>query len=296
MNSVDASTQKWAATASALRYVLWNLNTRISPEFILCSGADIGRPCARGWTTIREFSTMGTSPRRRTGQKRLMPQRSDHPGLKCRITAEGRQPYWVAQQVVRDIKGFPDRCIRLPRDSDLSALSEACRYHTERLMEFLSGPDRGPLTRYDGLFQEHPDSTFSQVKRNTRDSYVDSLKIIEGTIGNRVIRKVTVLDVQRYHRLWRAPKVEGRPSRTKRAHDAIATLRMLLRFGFALGLDECGVLAERLKMVRFEKSAAREQEMSYAQAVAFVRTALDLGGRTVIPEWRGRCMAIGVAA
>jgi hypothetical protein len=171
------------------------------------------------------------------------------------------------------------------------------------LLEFLSAPGRGPLTQYDGsirslsrLFQEHPDSTFNQVKRNTRDSYVDSLKIIEGTIGNRVIRKITVLDVQRYHRLWRAAKIEGGPLRTKRAHDAIATLRMLLRFGFALGLDECGILAERLKMVRFEKPAAREQEMSYAQAAAFVRTALDLGARAVIPEWRGRYMAIGVAA
>lgn len=232
-----------------------------------------------------------------------MPQRSDHPGLKWRTTAKGQQPYWVAHQVVRDIRGFPDRCIRLPVDANDDVLAEACRYHTSRLMAFLSGPDLGLRAQYDGsirslsrLFQEHPDSTFNQVKRNTRDTYVDSLKIIEGTIGNRVIRKITVLDVQRYYRLWRAPKIEGKPLRTKRAHDAIATLRMLLRFGFALGLDECGTLAERLKMVRFEKSAAREQEMSYVQAAAFVRTALDLGGRAVIPEWRGRYMAIGIAA
>lgn len=246
---------------------------------------------------------MDASPRRRTGQKRSMPQRSDHPGLKWRTTAKGQQPYWVAHQVVRDIRGFPDRCIRLPVDANDDVLAEACRYHTSRLMAFLSGPDLGLRAQYDGsirslsrLFQEHPDSTFNQVKRNTRDTYVDSLKIIEGTIGNRVIRKITVLDVQRYYRLWRAPKIEGKPLRTKRAHDAIATLRMLLRFGFALGLDECGTLAERLKMVRFEKSAAREQEMSYVQAAAFVRTALDLGGRAVIPEWRGRYMAIGIAA
>lgn len=246
---------------------------------------------------------MDASPRRRTGQKRSMPQRSDHPGLKWRTTAKGQQPYWVAHQVVRDIRGFPDRCIRLPVDANDDVLAEACRYHTSRLMAFLSGPDLGLRAQYDGsirslsrLFQEHPDSTFNQVKRNTRDTYVDSLKIIEGTIGNRVIRKITVLDVQRYYRLWRAPKIEGNPLRTKRAHDAIATLRMLLRFGFALGLDECGTLAERLKMVRFEKSAAREQEMSYVQAAAFVRTALDLGGRAVIPEWRGRYMAIGIAA
>ena len=36
--------------------------------------------------------------------------------------------------------------------------------------------------------------------------------------------------------------------------------------------------------------------MTYPQASTFVRTALDLGRRGVIPEWRGRYMAIGVAA
>ena len=232
-----------------------------------------------------------------------MPQRSDHPGLKWRATAKGPQPYWVARQVVRDTKGFPERTIRLPTHASQDALAELCRNHTARLMDFLSRPDLGLYTRYDGsirslsrLFQEHPDSAFNQVKRNTRDSYTDSLKVIEGTIGNRAIRKVTILDVQRYYRQWRAPKKDHAPRRTKRAHDAVATLRMILRFGFALGFDECGALVERLKMVRFERGATREQEMSYAQAGAFVRTALDLASRKVIPEWRGRYMAIGIAA
>jgi hypothetical protein len=204
---------------------------------------------------------------------------------------------------VRDIKGFPDRTIRLPIDADQGALAELCRNHTAWLMEFLSKQDLGLHTRYDGsirslswVFQEHPDSTFNQVKRNTRDSYTDSLKVIEGAIGNRAIRKVTVLDVQRYYRLWRAPKKDGSPPRTKRAHDAVAALRMILRFGFALGFDECGALVERLKMVRFEKSSAREQEMTYLQAAAFVHKALELGAKEKIPEWRGRNMAIGVAA
>ena len=240
----------------------------------------------------------------RTAPRHSMPQRSDHPGLKWRRTAKGRQPYWVARQVVRDTKGFPDRTIRLPRDVDQDALAELCRDHTARLMEFLAEPEPSGLhTRYDGsirslsrLFQEHPDSTFNQVKRNTRDSYTDSLKVIEGTIGNRAIRKVTVLDVQRYYRLWRAPRKAGGLSRTKRAHDAVATLRMILRFGFAIGIDECGALVERLKMVRFEKSPAREQEMTYAHATAFVRKALELGESGTIPGWRGRYMAIGVAA
>ncbi len=41
---------------------------------------------------------------------------------------------------------------------------------------------------------------------------------------------------------------------------------------------------------------AREQELTYPPAAAFVRAALDLARRRIIPEWRGRYMAIGVAA
>src|SRR5262249_38957586 len=99
-----------------------------------------------------------------------------------------------------------------------------------------------------------------------------------------------------WYRQWRAPKVIDRPERIDRAHDAVSMLRTILRFGFALGHDECGKLDERLATQRFEKGSAREQEMTYPQASAFVRTALDLGNRGVIPQDRARSMAIGVAA
>jgi hypothetical protein len=52
---VGVSIRKWVVTVFALRYALWNQDTRISPEFILCSAADIGQPCAHGWTTNMEF-------------------------------------------------------------------------------------------------------------------------------------------------------------------------------------------------------------------------------------------------
>jgi hypothetical protein len=72
--------------------------------------------------------------------------------------------------------------------------------------------------------------------------------------------------------------------------------RTVLRFGFALGHDEYGRLDERLKTQRFEKGGAREEEITYIQAAAFVRTALQLGATGVNPLERGRCIAIGVAA
>ncbi|WP_018390869.1 tyrosine-type recombinase/integrase [Ancylobacter sp. FA202] len=175
-------------------------------------------------------------------------------------------------------------------------VAAACRDHTERLREWIatfSGGDR-PLTVYDGtitslsrLFQEHPDSSFREVKANTRKSYGDSLKVIEATVGSRVVPGITVLDIKRWFRNWGAPAEEGKPPRPKRAHDAVSMLRQLLRFGHALGYDECGTLAERLKNLRFQRPGAREEEMGLGQAVAFIAKALELGERD---------MAIGVAA
>jgi hypothetical protein len=234
-----------------------------------------------------------------------MPQRSDKPGLKYRQNAAGRQPYWVARQVVRDTMGFPDKTIRLPPDANEDDLGTLCRDHTAALLRWIASVEAGihPEVRYDGtvrslsrLYQRHDESPFHSVKKNTRKTYGDSLKVIEESVGARLVARVTVVDVRRWYRLWRAPKAKGSPERIDRAHDAVSMFRAILRFGFALGHDECGKLDERLATQRFEKGAAREQEMTYPQAAAFVRTALDLGRRGIIPEWRGRYMAIGVAA
>jgi hypothetical protein len=239
---------------------------------------------------------MAALQRPRTGRKPSMPPRSDHPGLKWRQTANGRQPYWVARQVVRDTKGFPDRAIRLPLYADAEALGELCRDHSARLWAWIADSERGPVG-YDGtvrslsrLYQQHADSPFHDLRRNTRKTYTDSLKVIENTVGNRLIQVVTVIDVKRWFKMWRASAEEDGPLRMSRAHDAISMLRTILRFGFALGYRDCESLVGRLAMVRFENAGAREQEMTAAQAMAFIRTALARG------DDRGRYMAIGVAA
>ena len=120
--------------------------------------------------------------------------------------------------------GFPDRCIHLPPDADDETLSRLCHEHLARLLAWMADQrvEGGPrFTRYDGtmlsacrVYQEHPHSRFHKVKHNTRKSYTDSLKIIEATVGKRLIRNVTVLDVQHWYDEWRKPAGQGRP----RAH------------------------------------------------------------------------------
>jgi len=121
---------------------------------------------------------MSESHPARTGQKTSMPPRSNHPGLKWRRTRSRRQPYWVPKQVVRDPKGFPERTIRLPADADEDTLGELCRDHSARLLAWLAAPEGEPWVVYDGtirslsrLYQQHADSPFHDVKRNTRKTY-----------------------------------------------------------------------------------------------------------------------------
>jgi hypothetical protein len=240
-----------------------------------------------------------------------MPPRGDRPGFK-----RGRHglPYWIARQVVRDPMDFPDRCIPLPPDADDATLAALCREHSARLMAWIDerrkpDDDGAPaqLTRYDGtmraacrIYQEHPLSRFHKVKSNTRRTYTDSLKVIETTVGARLIRNVTILDAQHWYDNWRLPAEPGGPERVDRAHDAISMVKTVLRFNAALRRNDCKQLLEDLKnatsMLTFERGGAREEEMTYAQAGAFVRKALEIGRTGVMPPERARSMAIGVAA
>jgi hypothetical protein len=212
---------------------------------------------------------------------------------------------------VRDPMGFPDGCIPLPPDADEAMLERLCHEHTARLLAHIAAQEeeraRGEVrlttTRYDGsvmsavrIYQEHPLSRFHQVKHNTRKTYLKDLKLIERTVGRRLIRNVTVLDVQHWYDQWRKPEEPGASERVDRAHDAVAMFRTVIYFNAALRNADAKVLAGELAHVKFEKGGAREQELTYAQATAFISTALDFGRRGVMPAERCLSLAIGTAA
>src|SRR5262249_11094718 len=106
----------------------------------------------------------------------------------------------------------------------------------------------------------------------------------------------TVIDVRHWYAQWRRPAYDEGPERIDRAHDAVAMFRTVVRFMAAMRYPECKLLADELAKVQFEKGGAREQEMTYLQATAFVRIALELEQKRILPERRGLYMAIGIAA
>jgi hypothetical protein len=107
--------------------------------------------------------------------------------------------------------------------------------------------------------------------------------------------------VQHWYDEWRKPAVPGSRERVDRAHDAVSMFKTVLRFvAAALRRPECKQLISDLEhatsLVKFERGGAREEEMTFGQATAFIRKALELGNVGVIPLDRARAMAIGVAA
>jgi hypothetical protein len=222
--------------------------------------------------------------------------------------------------------GYPDSCVALPPTATDEELDRLCQDHTAALLQFLqeaSSPDpEEPDHRYDAhraydgsigsvcrIYQEHPLSDFHTVKSNTRRFYTACLKIIQADVGRRQVRNLTVVDIKKWHREWRKPAVIGQdadgadilgPERVDRAHDCIAMVRTAVYFCAALHLPSrerphCVQLATILEKQKFERGGAREQELTYAQVSAFLRTAAELGQRGVITPQRALTMSIGVA-
>lgn len=209
--------------------------------------------------------------------------------------------------------GFPDPCIALPPDADDAMIGTLCQGHTARLDKWvadrlaeLSADVEVPkrvITRYDGsmraavrIYQEHEHSGFHGVKHNTKKAYVTCLNRIERTVGARIIRNVTVPTCRYWYAEWRKPDFEGDEEHIDRAHDTMAMVRTVIYFMASLRYADCKVLASELDKVKFEKGGAREEELTYQQATAFIKTALELGRKGVMPFDRALNMAIGVAA
>jgi hypothetical protein len=249
-----------------------------------------------------------------------MPPRGERQGFK--IGRNGRR-YWIASQAERrDTMDFPDKSIELPgrgplpkgdteaERAELEEINRRCTEYTVRLNEWINQQQEraedpeATRTRYDGtvrsgcrIFQEHPLSPFKlSMKFNTQKTCVSFLKLIEATGGHFMFRNVTVPLVQSWYTDWRAPDSPGDDEHVKRAHEGVSTFRQVVYFLAAMRkYDGVAQLAAELQLVQFKKAQAREQEMTYAQASAFVRAALELGQKGVIPAERGLYMAIGVA-
>lgn len=219
--------------------------------------------------------------------------RSALPGLERRVRGNTAALYWVASRAAVKA-GYPVRTVRLYHPDGSPQLAARCEALQAELDDWVAG-DGEPLTdserharallaAYDGrikglatLYTDHPDSPFQERPPNTQRSYLDDIRLIVRTVGERRLARLNGLDFRRWYKNFRKPATTDAPERVRRAHGAMGMLRMLFSFGMTLDLAECARLRGILGEMRFEDAAPRDVQVTLEQTVAFIAKAHKLG-------------------
>jgi hypothetical protein len=224
------------------------------------------------------------------------------PGLKSRPRDNGTVAhYWVASAVSRHAEGYPLKTVRVHGTDD--EIAARCNVLTSELKEWLSNKGLGEKPIYDGtvkslikVYQRTAESPYHEVKSNTRAMYDESLKLLETTVGDRRLEKLTGLDFKRWYNNLKKPaedtekKAKARaeatatgtplppnPERIRRAYKAMQLLRIIIGFGVVSDIKECFRLKMVLEEMEFHSPRGRSEAITFEQAQAICRLAIKKG-------------------
>lgn len=206
----------------------------------------------------------------------------DAPGLKVRQRKGGDAFYWVAGAVTRKAGGYPVKTVRL-HYANHEERAARCRVLTAELRQWLAGQGKrstvftGSLHSLITCYQQDEDSPYRDVKWNTREHYDDSLSILDRAVGKRRIADLTRKDFARWHKNFKAPAEPGGPERLRRAYNAMKVLRIILSYGLSMRYAGCTTARAILHEMKFELPERRESAPTYAQALAIIDHALEIG-------------------
>jgi hypothetical protein len=228
------------------------------------------------------------------------------PGLKSRPRGNGSTAhYWVASAVSRNAEGYPLKTVRVHGTAD--EIAARCRVLTSELKEWLSGRGLGDKPSFDGtlrslirLYQQTPESPYHEIKSNTRAMYDESLSLLEKTVGDRRLEKLTGLDFKRWYANLKAPAADTEkqakaraeaanagtplppnPERIRRAYKAMQLLRIIVGFGVVSNIHECFRMKMVLEELEFHSPRGRSEAITFEQAKAICNLAIEKGALSV---------------
>ncbi len=215
------------------------------------------------------------------------------PGFKKIKRGEGKADdlYWQASDEAIEA-GYRPKTV--PIEVDLSApeiaiavIESRCSELQTQMAGWLDGErnDRARLApKWDGTvaglvtcFRSDEDSAYQEVQDDTAANYDVWFKMIDETVGKRVLKFVVPKDFRRWFREWKKRSAGKGGDGTRTAYGGIQGMRMLLNYGIESGFKICKVLREDMDMIRFRRGAAREETLSYAEVRAFIEKALAVG-------------------
>lgn len=214
-------------------------------------------------------------------------------GLRKRKRKEGFAWYWIAP--AKDVQnGYAPKSITLDADATLDEqLARCCAQHADLLAW---REKRGDVaTRYTfawliNRYKTDEHSPYHLVKGKTRESYDGMCKIIDAAIGHKRIDprlergvyhpRILGQDVRKWHSDCGAPDKNGKP-RPSRARHMIAVLRILSSYAVEIGVPGARDFRSLLATIRFPVTRPRESAPAREQVLAIVKTALDMGYRSI---------------
>jgi hypothetical protein len=210
------------------------------------------------------------------------------PGFKAIRRGAEKQFYWIKDDHA-EFALYEPKTVRIYVDGlDSQAACERiqriCLREQEAMLAWAdeNASDRERLgPKYDGtlnsvivLYTDDEESSFQNLKDNTKQSYADSLKVVADTIGLRRLDRLHPKNFRRYYNNWRAPAEAGGEERVRRAYGCIQMVRVVLSYGIEADIPECKRLRDGLTRMSFEKNPPREEIMTFEQAEAIVGVCL----------------------
>ena len=210
------------------------------------------------------------------------------PGFKAIRRGAEKQFYWIKDDHT-EFMLYEPKTVRiyvegLDPEAACERIQRVCMREQEAMLAWAddNASDRERLgPKYDGtlnsvivLYTDDEESSFQNLKPNTRQSYADSLKVVTDTIGLRRLDHLHPKNFRRYYNNWRAPAEPGGEERVRRAYGCIQMVRVVLSYGIEADIPECKRLRDGLTRMNFEKNPPREEIMSFEQAEAIVGVCL----------------------
>lgn len=208
------------------------------------------------------------------------PDKEKTPGIMWVKRDKSITPYWIASRAA--IKaGWPLKTVNL-KESPPGTLVQRCQRLTAEMREYVYGAPK-PKLSYNGtigslltLYETHPNSPYKKLSASTLHTFDVYLRKIRTAHGERLICRLTGLDVMNWHEAWSAP-IGVNPPRLAGALVAVNILKNALTFGQVCGLPDCKAFREILGQVHFEHPEPRNQAPTAVDVAAAMAAAHRLG-------------------
>lgn len=219
----------------------------------------------------------------------------DAAGLRWRPRANGWVGYWVARADIV-ARGYPVETSRVyapkpwrePDADDIKFIRSECSRLQSEMLGWARGGDvsnlvfTGTVASLIDCYERDPDSPFHKLRFASKKTYRAFMRLLEQTVGERVLSEVRGRDLRRWYENYSTPSDADGPKRIPRAHAAMTMFRMMLSFGVSILEDEdCARLKAIMSEMQFAQGRSRVEEITAEQSAAVIAKAHEIGRPSV---------------